>query len=164
MRFEHPIFLLAALAPLIWMFFELRRINRKTSVIVKGLSFVAILVAIAEPVLITSENKMAVAVLVDTSASITNDDLARATQLAAGILPTLTLSSSPPSLNCSFPPPSPAAARSRSFPFPMMSLPVSSHKNSIPLSANWTAKKSPSWPKALCPKPSAALPTPLISF
>ncbi len=85
MRFEHPIFLLAAIAPLIWMFLELRRINRKTSIILKGLSFVAILVAIAEPVLITSENKMAVAVLVDTSASITDDDLARATQLAAGI-------------------------------------------------------------------------------
>ena len=83
MTFERPLFLIAAIVPLIWMLFELRRANRKVSAVLKGLSFVAILVAIAEPTLTTSENKMAIAVLVDTSASVSDDDLARATQLAA---------------------------------------------------------------------------------
>jgi len=83
MIFEQPFFLVAAILPLIWLFFEWRRANRKLSAVLKALSFVAILVAIAEPVLTTSETKMVVAVLVDTSASVSNDDLARATQLAA---------------------------------------------------------------------------------
>lgn len=83
MTFEHPLFLLAALVPLAWMFLEFRRGGRKTPVVLKALSLAAILAAISEPVLTTSETKMAVAVLVDTSASVSNDDLARAAGLAA---------------------------------------------------------------------------------
>src|SRR5260370_22626801 len=82
MTFERPFFLIAAVLPLIWLFFEVRRANRKLSAVLKALSFVAILIAIAEPTLTTSENKMAVAVLVDTSASISSDDLPPATQLS----------------------------------------------------------------------------------
>ena len=96
MTFERPLFLLAAILPLIWLFFEWPRANRKISAVLKALSFVAILGAIAEPVLTTSENKMAIAVLVDTSASVSNDDLARAAQIAGAVAD---LSASFPVLN-----------------------------------------------------------------
>lgn len=85
MTFERPLLLIAAVLPLLWMYFELRRTNRKFAVVLKALSFVAILCALAEPTLITSERKMAVAVLVDNSASVSNDDLARATELASSL-------------------------------------------------------------------------------
>lgn len=85
MTFERPMLLLFAAIPLLWMIYELSRTTRKLSVALKALSFVAILVALAEPIVVTSENKMAVAVLVDTSASVSNDDLSRATQLASTI-------------------------------------------------------------------------------
>jgi Ca-activated chloride channel family protein len=80
--FENPLFLFAAPIPLLWLFFELRRTKRRLSAVLKALSFSAILIALAEPTLATSEDKMAVAVLVDTSASISNDDLGRARGLA----------------------------------------------------------------------------------
>lgn len=86
MTFERPWVLFAAAVPLIWLFlFEWSRANRKLSAFLKAISLVAILVAIAEPTLITSETKMAVAVLVDTSASVSNEDLQRATQFAAAL-------------------------------------------------------------------------------
>ncbi len=83
MTFERPLFLIAAIVPFVWLLFEWNRANRKISAALKALSFAAILIAIAEPTLITSENKIAVAVLVDTSASVSNEDLQRATQLAS---------------------------------------------------------------------------------
>ncbi len=85
MTFERPLVLIAAAIPLLWMLFELRRTARKLSLALKALSFVAILIAIAEPVLTTAENKMAVAVLVDTSGSVSNDDLARAGQFVGAL-------------------------------------------------------------------------------
>jgi Ca-activated chloride channel family protein len=83
--FESPLFLFAVPIPLLWLLFELPRTKRKLSAILKALSFSAIFLALAEPTLATSENKMAVAVLVDTSASVSNDDLARARGLANAI-------------------------------------------------------------------------------
>src|SRR5581483_5765032 len=68
--FQYPLVLLLAVVPLVWMLLEFRRGSRKISTALKALSFSAIFVALAQPVVTTSQNKMAVAVLVDTSASI----------------------------------------------------------------------------------------------
>ncbi|MDQ6705749.1 MAG: VWA domain-containing protein, partial [Acidobacteriota bacterium] len=83
--FERPWLLLVSVLPLLWMTWELRRTRRKLALILKALSFTAILLAIAEPRLTTNDTKMAVAVLVDTSASVSDDDLNRASQLATAL-------------------------------------------------------------------------------
>jgi hypothetical protein len=85
MIFDRAWVLPFTLVPLLWMFWELRQTRRRTALILKGLAFVAIGLALAEPRLTTSESKMAVAVLVDTSASIREDDLLRESQLATSI-------------------------------------------------------------------------------
>ena len=85
MTFERPWMLIVAALPLLWLVWELRRTRRKTALILKGLTFTAILLAIAEPRLTTNDTKMAVAVLVDTSASVGPQDLARSSQLATAL-------------------------------------------------------------------------------
>ncbi len=85
MIFERAWVLALLLLPLGWMFFEWRRTRRTAALALKTLSFVAIILAIAEPRLTLPETKMAVAVLVDTSASVSPRDLARASQLAAAL-------------------------------------------------------------------------------
>jgi uncharacterized membrane protein/uncharacterized protein YegL len=75
MTFERPWMLLLALVPLLWAAWEWRRSERKLALALKALSFAAVLLAIAEPVLRTFETKTAVVVLADTSASISADDL-----------------------------------------------------------------------------------------
>ncbi|HLJ51331.1 MAG TPA: VWA domain-containing protein [Bryobacteraceae bacterium] len=85
MTFERPWVLLFAILPLVWMLLELRSARRKSLVVLKALSIVAILVAISEPQITISETKMAVAMLVDTSASISEEDLARESQLVAAL-------------------------------------------------------------------------------
>ncbi|MGI8743700.1 MAG: VWA domain-containing protein [Bryobacteraceae bacterium] len=82
MTFERPWMILVAALPLVWLAWELRHTRRKTALILKAFCFTAILLAIAEPRLTTNDTKMAVAVLVDTSASVGPQDLSRASQLA----------------------------------------------------------------------------------
>jgi len=82
MTFERSWVLVLAAAPLLWMVFEWQRTPRKLALVLKALAFVAILLALAEPRLTTSETKMAVTVLVDTSSSVSPGDLDRASQLA----------------------------------------------------------------------------------
>ncbi|MDX1982236.1 MAG: VWA domain-containing protein [Bryobacteraceae bacterium] len=64
---------------------EWHRARSRAGVLLKAASFAAILLALAEPHMPVSETKMAVAVLVDTSASVPGDDLKRASQLAGEI-------------------------------------------------------------------------------
>ncbi len=71
--------------PLAWTIFEWRRTQRKLALVLKALSFAAILFALAEPRLNTSETKVALAVLVDTSNSVSAADLERASQIAGAI-------------------------------------------------------------------------------
>jgi uncharacterized membrane protein/uncharacterized protein YegL len=85
MIFDRAWVLPFTLVPLLWMFWELRQTRRRTALILKGLAFIAIALALAEPRLTTNESKMAVAVLVDTSASIREDDLLRESQLTTSI-------------------------------------------------------------------------------
>lgn len=75
MTFERTWVLLLALIPLAWAVYEWRRSDRKLALALKALSFSAVLLAIAEPVLKTFETKTAVIVLADTSASISPADL-----------------------------------------------------------------------------------------
>src|ERR1700727_843495 len=67
------------------MFFEWRQTRRITALLLKTLSFVAIVLALAEPTLTLPQTKMAVAVLVDTSSSVSQQDLARASEFASAL-------------------------------------------------------------------------------
>jgi len=83
--FERAWVLIFLLLPLCWMFFEWRRTRRITALVLKTLAFLAIVLALAEPTLTTPQTKMAVAVLVDTSSSVSPQDLSRASQFAAAL-------------------------------------------------------------------------------
>ena len=83
MTFEHAWVLLFLLLPVAWLFFEWTRTRRTLALALKTVAFLAIILALAEPKFTLPETKMAVAVLVDTSASVSSQDLARASELAA---------------------------------------------------------------------------------
>src|SRR5580704_15725838 len=85
MTFDRAWVLAIAWLPLAWMVFEWRRTARRSALVIKALSLAAILIALAEPRLNTSETKVAVAVLVDTSASVSSTDLEHASQIAGTI-------------------------------------------------------------------------------
>src|ERR1700737_3483920 len=85
MTFDRTWILAIAWFPLAWILFEWRRTARKLGLILKALSLTAILLALAEPRMILQETKVALAVLVDTSASSSTADLERASQLARTI-------------------------------------------------------------------------------
>ena len=82
MTFDRGWILALAWLPLAWAAWEWRRTRRRGALILKALAFFAILVALAQPVLTVNETKVAVAVLVDTSASVSQADLDRASELA----------------------------------------------------------------------------------
>lgn len=85
MTFDREWVLFIAWLPLLWALFERRKTARRSAALVKALAFVALLLAFAEPRMNVSVSKTAVAVLVDTSASVTGADLARASDLATAI-------------------------------------------------------------------------------
>ena len=85
MTFDRAWVLALAWLPLAWMLFEWRRTSRRLGLALKALSLVAIFVALAEPRLNIFETKVAVAVLVDTSASVTPADLEHASRIASNI-------------------------------------------------------------------------------
>src|SRR5579862_1236458 len=64
------------------MVFEWRRTSRRAGLALKAVSLAVILLALAEPRLNIAETKVAVAVLVDTSASVSPADLQQASQIA----------------------------------------------------------------------------------
>lgn len=85
MTFARTWMLFLAWIPLAWMVYEWRRTPRHLGLVLKTLCFAAILLALAEPRITTDETKVAVAILVDTSASVTDADLQRASQRASAI-------------------------------------------------------------------------------
>ena len=85
MTFDRAWVLALAWLPLAWMVFEWRRTSRRGALIIKALSLVAILLALAEPRINVSETKVALAVLVDTSASVSDADLERESRIASAI-------------------------------------------------------------------------------
>jgi uncharacterized membrane protein len=85
MTFDRAWVLFLAWLPLAWMVFEWRRTSRRGALVLKAVSLAAILIALAEPRLNVTESKVAVAVLVDTSASVSAADLEHASQIASQI-------------------------------------------------------------------------------
>ena len=81
MSFVHPPALVLALAPLVWVVWSWSMSARRTALLLKGLSLAAILCAFAEPTITMPETKTGAVVLVDTSLSITGDDLKRASSM-----------------------------------------------------------------------------------
>ncbi len=82
MTFDRTWVLALAWLPLAWMVFEWRRTTRRLALVLKALSLVAILIALSQPRLNVPETKVALAVLVDTSASVSPADLQHASQIA----------------------------------------------------------------------------------
>jgi len=82
MSFDRAWVLAIAWLPLAWAAWEWGRTRRRLALTLKAISLLAILLALAEPRLRVNETRVAVAVLVDTSDSISTADLARASQLA----------------------------------------------------------------------------------
>src|SRR5579863_1228764 len=82
MTFDRAWVLAIAWLPLAWAAWEWRRTRRRGALALKTLTFVAILRALSQPVLTVQETKVAVALLVDTSASVSPTDLTRESELA----------------------------------------------------------------------------------
>ncbi len=85
MSFDRPWGLLFVLLPVVWALLEWRRRERRIALAIKSLSFVLILLALAGPRITVPETRAAVAVLVDTSASLSADDLEKASSFASSV-------------------------------------------------------------------------------
>src|SRR5689334_2186329 len=85
MTFVHPWMLWLVLVPILWLAYSWRNVTPHLTLILKALSFTAILLALAEPTITLPQTKTGAIVLVDTSASITPDDLAHASSVVADI-------------------------------------------------------------------------------
>lgn len=77
MTFDRAWVLLLLPLPLAWMAWEWRRQYRRVSLILKTAMILAVILALAGPVMETTDKKVALAALVDTSASITAADIDR---------------------------------------------------------------------------------------
>jgi len=85
MTFAHPWLIPLALAPRVWAAWEWRNSARRAGLAVKAAALAAILLALAEPRLTFSESKVALAILVDTSASVSRQDLDAASAAATAV-------------------------------------------------------------------------------
>ncbi|HLI82563.1 MAG TPA: VWA domain-containing protein [Bryobacteraceae bacterium] len=85
MRFEHAWVLLFLLAPVAWAAWDWRLSTRRAGTVLKAATFAAILLALAEPRITFRQSKVATAVLVDTSASMSMEDLAAASRFATQV-------------------------------------------------------------------------------
>ncbi len=86
MSFGHPFLLLLGLVPLAWIVFAWGTTARRPALVLKGLSIALIAIALAEPTITMPNARTGVLVLVDTSGSITREDLARASSITTGIV------------------------------------------------------------------------------
>ncbi len=77
MTFQHPWLLLLSLLPVAWCVYEWPKHTRHFSLIAKAATLLLIALALASPILSWSERKVALAVVADTSASLSPQDLAR---------------------------------------------------------------------------------------
>src|SRR5665811_1608808 len=86
MSFDHPWALLALLLPLGWAAWEWRETARRLALGLKAATFVCIALALSGPRVVVYQTKVAVAVLADTSASVSPEDLARESAIAGQVL------------------------------------------------------------------------------
>lgn len=85
MTFAHPWLLLLALLPVGWAAWEWRASARRLALGLKAAAFLCIALALAGPSMLVYQSKVAVAVLTDTSASLTPRDLATASSIASAV-------------------------------------------------------------------------------
>src|SRR5579872_5520985 len=85
MSFDRTWVLALAWIPLAWGYYEFGRTPRKLGLALKVAALTFILLALAQPRLIISTAKVAVGVLVDTSASVSPRDLERASKLVSDL-------------------------------------------------------------------------------
>ena len=85
MTFDRAWVLLFALLPVAWAVRAWAGTNRRGALVLKAASFLAIIAALAEPRIAFYDSKVAVAVLADTSRSLTAQDLAHASSIATRI-------------------------------------------------------------------------------
>ena len=85
MNFAHPWLLLLLLLPAAWALYEWRRTARPLALGMKAGTFALILLALAQPSISVPTTKLALGVMVDTSASIPPQDLQRASQIVSSL-------------------------------------------------------------------------------
>src|ERR1044071_1806930 len=85
MSFGHPWMLLFIALPIGWVWWEWRESARRLALCLKAIGLAAVLVALSEPRASVYETKVAAGILVDTSASLSQSDLTRASELAGQI-------------------------------------------------------------------------------
>jgi uncharacterized membrane protein len=85
MTFDRSWVLFLVWIPAAWAAWEWRSSGRRASLLLKAGTFLAILLALSQPRITVYESKVALAMLVDTSASVTSQDLQRASTLAGQI-------------------------------------------------------------------------------
>ena len=86
MSFANPWLLLLVPLPVIWAAAQWRRaFQHRTRLAIKAATFCLILLALAQPRLTYSDSRMAVGLLVDTSASVSDADLDRASSVVSDI-------------------------------------------------------------------------------
>jgi Mg-chelatase subunit ChlD len=78
--------LLLIVVPAGWWYCEWTRGRQRLATTLKALAIISILLALAEPKVNSEESKVAVSVLVDTSASVSEQDLAQASSIASRIV------------------------------------------------------------------------------
>src|SRR5579864_1688224 len=83
MSFDRAWVLILALVPVVWAVREWRATIRRGALLLKAAAFVAIILALAQPRLTFFDTKVAVAILADTSRSVTEQDLQRASDIAS---------------------------------------------------------------------------------
>lgn len=85
MTFDRAWVLIFAMLPVVWAAREWRGTVRRGALLLKAATFLAIIAALAEPRIAFSDTKVAVAILADTSRSLTPQDLERASSIASEI-------------------------------------------------------------------------------
>ncbi|HEU0140388.1 MAG TPA: VWA domain-containing protein [Bryobacteraceae bacterium] len=85
MTFAHPWLLLLVPLPALWAAYSWRSTSRKGALALKALSLAAILLALTQPSVDVAGTRMSVSVLVDTSQSIGEAGMSRASSIASSI-------------------------------------------------------------------------------
>jgi secreted protein with Ig-like and vWFA domain len=85
MTFANPALLLLLVLPAAWIVLAWRNSPRPILLVLKAAGIAAVIAALSQPVITYADPKVAVAVLADTSLSVTSDDLAAASKTAGAI-------------------------------------------------------------------------------
>ncbi|MBM3774661.1 MAG: hypothetical protein FJW37_05795, partial [Acidobacteria bacterium] len=85
MTFERPWILILCLLPVVWTLWQWRMESRRAALALKAAALLAVLLALAQPSLTVYSSRVALAILVDTSASVSPADLEQASEKASRV-------------------------------------------------------------------------------